>query len=68
MLIFFLAYFGGGLTIFSSSLHGCALHIGSAVMDGKPPRANHGMDADTDSKDTITEQRLYQFIRRSGRV
>ncbi|MBQ4856137.1 cytochrome c biogenesis protein DipZ [Rhodanobacter sp. B2A1Ga4] len=35
------------------------------TIDGKPPGADHGMDADADGNGTITGQRLYQLIRQA---
>jgi len=33
------------------------------LIDGKPPRAAHGVDVDDQGNGTITEQRMYQLIR-----
>jgi thiol-disulfide isomerase/thioredoxin len=33
------------------------------LIDGQPPRADHGIDVDADGNGTMTEQRLYQLIR-----
>jgi len=33
------------------------------ALDGQPPRAAHGVDADEQGNGTVTEQRLYQLIR-----
>jgi hypothetical protein len=32
-------------------------------IDGQPPGAAHGVDADEQGNGTVTEQRLYQLIR-----
>jgi len=37
-------------------------------IDGQPPGANHGSDADAQGKGTVTEQRLYQLVRQSGPI
>ena len=33
------------------------------LIDGQPPRADHGIDVDEQGNGTVTEQRLYQLIR-----
>ena len=33
------------------------------LIDGRPPRADHGTDVDEQGNGTVTEQRLYQLIR-----
>ena len=33
------------------------------LIDGKPPGAAHGTDADEQGNGTVTEQRLYQLVR-----
>jgi hypothetical protein len=38
------------------------------LLDGKPPRDDHGMDIDVDGNGSVREQRLYQLIRQSGAV
>jgi thiol-disulfide isomerase/thioredoxin len=38
------------------------------LIDGKPPGADHGVDADAQGNGTVTEQRLYQLVRQQGRV
>jgi cytochrome c biogenesis protein CcdA/thiol-disulfide isomerase/thioredoxin len=38
------------------------------TLDGKPPAASHGADADGSGAGTIDGQRLYQLIRQSGDV
>jgi hypothetical protein len=35
------------------------------LIDGQPPRADHGVDVDAEGIGTVTEQRLYQLIRQS---
>ena len=35
------------------------------LIDGQPPRADHGVDVDAEGTGTVTEQRLYQLIRQS---
>ena len=37
-------------------------------LDGLPPGANHGVDADAEGNGVIREQRLYQLIRQTGPV
>jgi len=38
------------------------------LIDGQPPGAAHGTDADGEGNGTVTEQRLYQLIRQPGPV
>jgi cytochrome c biogenesis protein CcdA/thiol-disulfide isomerase/thioredoxin len=38
------------------------------LIDGKPPRADHGADVDAQGNGTIDGQRLYQLVRQSGPV
>jgi cytochrome c biogenesis protein CcdA/thiol-disulfide isomerase/thioredoxin len=38
------------------------------TIDGKPPGNAHGVDTDATGNGTVTEQRLYQFIRQSGAI
>jgi hypothetical protein len=38
------------------------------LIDGQPPGAGHGSDADEQGNGTVTEQRLYQLIRQSGPI
>jgi hypothetical protein len=38
------------------------------TVDGAPPGASHGSDADGDGQGVVTEQRLYQLIRQSGAI
>jgi thiol-disulfide isomerase/thioredoxin len=38
------------------------------LIDGQPPGADHGSDADEQGNGRITEQRLYQLIRQSGPI
>ena len=38
------------------------------LIDGQPPGANHGSDADDQGKGTVTDQRLYQLVRQSGPI
>jgi cytochrome c biogenesis protein CcdA len=38
------------------------------LLDGKPPGADHGVDADAQGAGTVTNQRLYQLIRQNGPV
>jgi thiol-disulfide isomerase/thioredoxin len=38
------------------------------LLDGQPPGAAHGVDADEDGNGTITLPRLYQLIRQSGPI
>ena len=38
------------------------------LMDGQPPRADHGTDVDEQGNGTVTEQRLYQLIRQRNPV
>jgi hypothetical protein len=33
------------------------------LIDGQPPGAAHGIDADSQGNGTVTEQRLYELIR-----
>jgi thiol-disulfide isomerase/thioredoxin len=40
----------------------------TVTIDGKPPGAAHGMDADADGNGTVTAQRLYQLLRDPGSV
>ena len=35
-------------------------------LDGRAPGDDHGTDVDNDGRGALTEQRLYQLIRRSG--
>jgi thiol-disulfide isomerase/thioredoxin len=37
-------------------------------IDGGPPRAAHGIDADDQGSGTVTEQRLFQLIRQPGPI
>ena len=37
-------------------------------IDGQPPGARNGSDADEQGNGTVTEQRLYQLIRQSGSI
>jgi hypothetical protein len=37
-------------------------------IDGQPPGAGHGSDADDQGKGTVTEQRLYQLVRQPGPI
>lgn len=39
-----------------------------ARLDGQPPGAAHGTDADAEGNGTVAEQRLYQLIRQAGPV
>jgi cytochrome c biogenesis protein CcdA/thiol-disulfide isomerase/thioredoxin len=38
------------------------------TIDGAAPDGSHGMDIDGDGQGVVTEQRLYQLIRQSGRI
>ena len=38
------------------------------TIDGEPPGDAHGLDVDEQGYGTVTEQRLYQLIRRPGAV
>jgi thiol-disulfide isomerase/thioredoxin len=38
------------------------------LLDGQPPGAAHGADADGQGQGTVTEQRLYQLIRQPERI
>jgi len=38
------------------------------LIDGRPPGASHGSDADEQGNGTVTEQRLYQLIRQPGPI
>jgi thiol-disulfide isomerase/thioredoxin len=38
------------------------------LIDGRPPRAAHGLDVDADGNGTVTEQRLYQLVRQPGPI
>jgi thiol-disulfide isomerase/thioredoxin len=38
------------------------------LIDGQPPRADHGVDADEQGNGTVTQQRLYQLIRQQRPV
>ena len=38
------------------------------LVDGHAPGADHGADVDAAGNGTVTEQRLYQLVRQSGRV
>jgi thiol-disulfide isomerase/thioredoxin len=38
------------------------------LLDGQPPGAAHGADADEEGNGTITQPRLYQLIRQSGPI
>jgi hypothetical protein len=38
------------------------------LIDGQPPRADHGVDADEQGNGTVTQQRLYQLIRQTKPV
>jgi thiol-disulfide isomerase/thioredoxin len=38
------------------------------LLDGEPPRADHGDDSDEHGEGNVTEPRLYQLIRQRGRV
>lgn len=38
------------------------------VLDGEPPGAAHGGDTDEQGKGSLSEPRLYQLVRQSGRV
>jgi thiol-disulfide isomerase/thioredoxin len=37
-------------------------------LDGRPPGTDHGLDVDSSGQGTVTEPRLYQLLRRRGRV
>jgi thiol-disulfide isomerase/thioredoxin len=37
-------------------------------LDGEPPHAAHGVDADDQGNGTVTEPRMYQLIRQAGRI
>ena len=37
-------------------------------IDGQPPGADHGMDADASGAGVVTEQRLYQLVRQNGEI
>jgi cytochrome c biogenesis protein CcdA len=38
------------------------------TIDGAPPGASHGADADADGQGVVTRQRLYQLVRQSGAI
>jgi hypothetical protein len=38
------------------------------LIDGQPPAAAHGSDADGEGNGTASEQRLYQLIRQPGPI
>jgi cytochrome c biogenesis protein CcdA/thiol-disulfide isomerase/thioredoxin len=38
------------------------------TIDGAPPGASHGTDADADGQGVVTSQRLYQLVRQSGAI
>jgi Thioredoxin like C-terminal domain len=38
------------------------------LIDGRPPRAAHGLDVDADGNGTVSEQRLYQLVRQPGPI
>ena len=38
------------------------------LIDGRPPGAAHGVDADDQGNGTVTEQRMYQLIRQPGPI
>ena len=38
------------------------------LLDGQPPRGNHGFDVDDQGNGTLAEQRLHQLIRQAGPV
>ena len=38
------------------------------LLDGQPPRGDHGMDVDEKGMGSVREQRLYQLIRQQGGV
>ena len=38
------------------------------LIDGQPPGADHGIDADEQGSGTVAGQRLYQLIRQRGSV
>jgi hypothetical protein len=37
-------------------------------LDGRAPAGDHGIDVDSTGQGTVTEPRLYQLLRRRGRV
>ena len=38
------------------------------LIDGRPPGASHGSDADEQGNGTVHEQRLYQLVRQAGPI
>jgi thiol-disulfide isomerase/thioredoxin len=38
------------------------------TIDGRPPGANHGVDADAQGNGVVTEHRLYQLVRQKGPI
>ena len=38
------------------------------LIDGRPPGASHGSDADEQGNGTVTGQRLYQLVRQPGPI
>ena len=38
------------------------------TIDGVAPGASHGMDTDSTGNGLVTEQRLYQLVRQSGKI
>ncbi len=38
------------------------------TLDGRPPNADHGVDAGADGRGTVREQRTYQLVRQQGSI
>jgi len=38
------------------------------TVDGMPPAQDHGSDVASDGSGAVTEQRLYQLVRQSGKI
>ena len=38
------------------------------LIDGQPPRGDHGIDVDEQGMGTVTAQRLYQLVRQQGPI
>ena len=48
--------------VMGPAAHGTSVRF-RVTLDGQPPRAAHGVDADEQGNGTVVEQRLYQLIR-----
>jgi Thioredoxin like C-terminal domain len=65
VLLILLAYLGGVLTVLSP----CILPVHFLIhIDGAPPGEAHGSDVAPDGSGVVTDERLYELVRKKASV